>query len=222
MAEPVSAALGRSVEPVHLIIVGTVHLDPDGFTALTTAMNKFAPDLVTVDVSNYAVEFRRSRSAGFLRRLDAFRRPDGKLPPALTAVEAQLAVPFEVRAAETWGGKFMLIGSDDDSRQRLSLLANELMAPENLTFLAGESSPCLQTQILRQWEKARSEYLRPGAIEPCDSRIADILRHLVAGTGGILLHVTGWQHLEPLAALLKDLSPELYLLSCLKNDSQKP
>lgn len=202
----------KAAEKVRLIIVGTVHLDPDGFTALTTALNKFAPDLVTVDVSNYAVEFRRSRSAGFLRRLDAFRWPDGKLPPALTAVEAQLAVPFEVRAAETWGGKFMLIGSDDDSRQRLSLLANELMAPENLTFLAGESSPWLQTQILRQWEKARSEYLRPGAIEPCDSRIAEILRHLAAGTEGILLHITGWQHLAPLAARLPGLMPELCLL----------
>jgi len=202
----------KAAEKVRLIIVGTVHLDPDGFTALTTALNKFAPGLVTVDVSNYAVEFRRSRSAGFLRRLDAFRRPDGKLPLALAAVEAQLAVPFEVRAAEAWGGKFMLIGSDDDSRQRLSLLANELMAPENLTFLAGESSPWLQTQILRQWEKARSEYLRPGAIEPCDSRIADILRHLAAGTEGVLLHITGWQHLAPLAALLPGLMPELYLL----------
>lgn len=207
---------------MRLIVVGTVHLDPDGFSLLVKALDKFAPDLVTVDVSNYAVEFRRSRSAAFLQRLETFRRPDGKLPPALEAVAAQLAVPFEARAAEAWGGKFMLVGSDDDSRQRLFLLENELMTNENLTFLADESSPCLQTQVQRQWEKARSEYLRPAAIEACDARIADILRYLAADTDGVLLHVTGWQHLGPLAALLKDLSPELYLLSCLKNDSQNP
>lgn len=195
-----------------LIIVGTVHLDPGGLPGLLGALNKFAPGLVTIDVSNYAVEFRRFRSAGFLERLETFRRSDGTLPPALTAVEAQLAVPFEVRAAEEWGGKFMLIGSDDDSRQRLSLLENELMTPENLAFLAGESLPGLQTQVQRQWEKACLEYLRPGVIEPCDSRIAEILRHLAADAESILLHITGWRHLTPLATLLPDLAPELYLL----------
>lgn len=199
---------------MRLIVVGTVHLDPDGFSLLVKALDKFAPDLVTVDVSNYAVEFRRSRSAAFLQRLETFRRSDGKLPPALEAVAAQLAVPFEARAAEAWGGKFMLVGSDDDSRQRLSLLENELLTSENLTFLADESSLCLQTQVQRQWEKARSEYLRHAAIEACDARIADILRHLAADIDSVLLHVTGWQHLGPLAALLKDLLPELYLLNC--------
>lgn len=198
---------------VRLIIIGTVHLDPHGFPALLKALNKFAPDLVTVDVSNYAIEFRHSRADAFLKLLEIFRRPDGNLPPTLEAVAAQLAVPFEARAAEAWGGKFMLIGSDDDSRQRLSLLENELMTNANLTFLAGESSPCLQTQVQRQWEKAGSEYLQPAAIEPCDSRIADILRHLAADTDGVLLHVTGWQHLASLAALLTDLAPELHLLS---------
>ena len=98
-------------------------------------------------------------------------------------------------------------------RQHLSLLETEVMTHENLSFLVRESSLCLQAQVRRQWQQASSEYLHLGAIEPCDGRIAGILRHLVSGTEGTLLHITGWRHLASLAALLADLAPELHLLN---------
>ncbi len=199
-----------------LTIVGTVHLDPAGYDRLFRALAAIGPDLLTVDVSRFAVEFRRSRGAGFLGSIGHFRRADGTLPPALEAVEAQVAVPYELRAAEDWcrvsSARLIQVGNDDESRVLLECFETELMSPENLARLAVEPVPSLAAQVRRQWESARRTVPSGSAVTPADERIAALLGEALASSKGRLCHVTGWTHLAPLAKLLDGWSPELLLL----------
>ncbi|HOT28452.1 MAG TPA: hypothetical protein PLU72_09695 [Candidatus Ozemobacteraceae bacterium] len=200
-----------------LTIVGTVHLDPAGYDRLLCALATIGPDLVTVDVSRFAVEFRRSRGPGFLGRLATFRRADGTLPPALEAVEAQIAVPYELRAAEDWcrssSARLTQVGNDDESRELLELFETELMSPENLARLAVEPVPSLAVQVRSQWETARRRMRSRGGVTPADERIASRLEEELASARGHLCHITGWTHCAPLAKLLENWSPELLLLA---------
>lgn len=197
---------------LHLIIIGTVHLDPAGPELLKRSLELFKPEFVTIDVSRYAIDFRQSKSAKFQAQLAPFRRHDGTLPVSLAAVEAQISLPFEVCAVDAWGGKYDLVGNDNDSKNRLELFENELMSPENLLHLAENSAPTLITQANRQWEKARRNYRTLSEIKPCDEQIAILLRQLLPQYGNTICHVTGWEHLAPLESLLADLKPKLYLL----------
>ncbi len=201
---------------VPLTIVGTVHLDPAGYGRLLHALATIGPDLVTVDVSRFAVEFRRSRFPGFLDSIARYKRADGTLPPALEAVEAQIGVPFELRAAEDWcrasSARLVQVGNDDESRALLEPFETELMSPENLARLAVEPAPSLATQVRRQWETARRTARDYGAVTSADERIAALLGETLASSQGRLCHITGWMHLAPLAKLLGSWSPELLLL----------
>lgn len=216
------------------VLIGTVHLDPDGESVLGAALRSFQPGLITVDVSPYAVEFRRTRGKELLARLDPYRGVDGNLPDGLVAVAGQLEVPFEVRAAESHAARMgipcRLLGDSDESRRRLKLLEEELFDPANLARLArmeasspggnGEIWPPSQTlaeQVRREWARARQTMVpggRPeGAVRlaPGDDRMAACLRAQEAG--GRLLHVTGWEHLPGLLQRLVDRHPQAFLLA---------
>lgn len=205
-----------------LTIVGTVHLDPAGYGLLFRALEAIGPDLVTVDVSRFAVEFRRSRGPGFLDRIARFRRADGTLPPALVAVEAQLAVPYELRAAEDWcrtsSARLIQVGNDDESRALLDLFETELMSPEHLARLAVEPAPSLAAQVRRQWETARRSPRNSGAVTPADERVAALLGETLTSTQGHLCHITGWTHLAPLSKLLGSRAPEILFLDAFPAD----
>lgn len=207
-----------------LTIIGTVHLDPDGYERLIEALDQLMPRIVTVDVSQYAVEFRRKRCGGLRSRLAPFRKSDGSLPAALEAVEAQMDVPFEVRAAEDWckanKRKYYLLGDDADSAIRLDLFEHELMTPENLARLASEDVPSLAAQVRLQWRKAGIRNGAQAPVQPCDERTAGLLMGLLSSQDVSVCHVTGWEHLPPLDALLAGFSPAIRLLSeCLLPDS---
>jgi len=195
-----------------LVIIGTVHLDPAGPELLKQSLELIKPEFVTIDVSRYAVKFRQSKSTKFLAQLAPFRRHDGTLPVSLKAVETQISLPFEVSAVDAWGGKYDLVGNDNDSKSRLELFENELMSHENLSHLAEKSAPTLATQANRQWEKAHCNYHILSGIEPCDEQIATFLRQLLSKYDNTICHVTGWEHLAALESLLADLDPALYLL----------
>ncbi len=179
---------------------------------LKRALDQLRPAYITVDVSNYAVAFRQCRGGELAARLAAFRRADGTLPASLEAVEAQIAVPFEAQTVAEWCSAYELVGDNDDSRSRLEMFEKELMSPENLAYLSTESFPSLPVQVGRQWEKARVSWRQLRAGAPCDERIAGIIRRLLMQPGESLCHITGWEHVAPLAELLADHSPTLRLL----------
>lgn len=202
-----------------LVLVGTVHLDPGGYDLLTSLLFELKPETVTVDVSLYALEFRRTVGREYRTLLDNFRRPDGTLPPALAAVDLQLQIPFEYRAAEDYaerrGARVVPVGDSAQSQKLLAHLSRELMTTDNLVKLAAREEPELLEQVEKEWKRARRYYLTgapaAGSLEKTDKRLARQIKEY-AGREPVS-HVGGWEHLKGLADLLGEFEPDLRLLS---------
>lgn len=151
----------RDVEGLSLVLVGVVHLDPAGPGLLEELLERLEPEVITVEVSPYAVEFRTKRGLELVERLARFRRPDGSLPGGLSGVEAQLRMPFEVEVARRWasrgsGCRVRLVGDSEISRRYLELFERETMSRENLERLARLPELDLETEAFREWERARA------------------------------------------------------------------
>ena len=202
-----------------LILVGTVHLDPGGYDCLKKLLFELKPETVCVDVSHYALEFRKTVGRDYRTLLDNFRREDGSLPPALAAVDIQLQVPFEYQAADDYaekrGARVVPVGDSAQSRKLLSHLSRELMTTDNLVKLASREEPELPEQVGKEWERARRYYLQgsttAGGLEISDKRLARQIKEY-AGREPVV-HVGGWEHLKGLSALLSEFEPDLRLLN---------
>ena len=204
-----------------IVLIGTVHLDPDGAEALDRLLRKLQPAVVTVDVSPFAIEFRRARGKKLLEVLAPRRGPDGRLPPALEAVAAQLAVPFEARVAGEFaaaaGIEARFLGDSEESRFRLHLLETELFAPENLDRLAVAPQPSLAEQVRAERARARSRLSAgngipgPASLQAADSRMATLLENIPGED--LLVHITGWEHLPGLESRLARHHPRALLLA---------
>lgn len=196
----------------NLTLLGTVHLDPSGEARLLGALGALRPAAVTVEVSPYALEFRRTRGPALRARLEPFRRPDGTLPPGLEAVEAQLALPYEWTAAlayaEGAGLPVEALGDSETSRRWLALLEHDLLDPENLDILAAAEVPILAEQVAWEWASARRHWragktLGSEEVARLQAEDARMAQHLAAPARPAgLVHVTGWEHLRGLAAAL--------------------
>jgi len=202
-----------------LILVGTVHLDPYGYDLLLNLLFDLKPETVCVDVSQYALEFRKTVGREYRSLLDNFRRQDGSLPPALEAVDMQLQVPFEYRAADDYaerrGARLVPAGDSAQSQRLLGHLSRELMTTDNLVKLASREEPPLKEQVEKEWQRARKYYRvgspMSGGLETTDRRLARQIKEY-AGREPVA-HVGGWEHLKGLSDLLSEFNPELKLLS---------
>lgn len=202
-----------------LFLVGTVHLDPGGYDRLKSLLFELKPETVTVDVSPYALEFRRTLGREYRSLLDNFRREDGSLPPALAAVDVQLQVPFEYRAADDFaerrGARVVPVGDSAQSQKHLGHLSRELMTTDNLVKLASREEPPLSEQVEKEWERARKYYRQgssaAGDLSKADRRLARQIKEY-AGREPVV-HVGGWEHLKGLSDLLAEFQPETRLLN---------
>lgn len=208
-----------------LVLIGTVHLDPDGYRMLRGLLDSLAPATVTVEVSPYALKFRQTTGPELLARLDRFRLPDGTLPSGLQAVAAQLEIPYEYGAAKEHSDKngiaVVPVGDSEVSRRLIKDLEREVLSRTNLERLALRDLPPLSVQVDSQRAQAASLFRnRPlvgtrdkARMDEMENRLAHGVReHL--GTG-VTVHVGGWEHLSGLSERLSDLQPELRLLHTL-------
>ncbi len=208
---------------MRLFLVGTVHLDPEGHPALLKLLRELRPDAVTVEVSRYALEYRRSTAPQLLERLQPFRQADGSLPRAMHAVVAQLRPPFEYTAAQAHAERcrcrLELVGDGQLSRQLLSRLERELMVTDNLVRLATRAEAPLAEQVARAWTRAQRDHERGPPLDShgrrrmqrIDRRMARRIQ-AVAGGARRAVHVGGWEHLAGLRAELAALEPRIRLL----------
>lgn len=207
-----------------LTLVGTIHLDPEGFPRLILLLERLRPQVISVEVSHYALKFRRQHGQRLRERLSGFRRPDGTLPEGLAAVEAQLEIPFEYRAAHDYArlnrARLVCIGDSRRSQALLDLLERELLATDNLVTLALRRDVPLAELVAREWDRARREFARgpvagtdlAARLLAADRKMARRIRTLAA-SGSNLVHVGGWEHLAGLTGLLSDLAPQVTLLA---------
>lgn len=198
----------------HLILIGTVHGDPQGYARAMKLLQRWQPDLVTVEVSRFSLRYRRRQEPRWQRSL---RQALKELPAAaadhlaIRRVMAQVAQPFEVRVARDYsrrgGTPWRPLDLGGPSRRHLPRYARELLSPENLRALLGTEDEPLEDYVAGEYRRAHMScdrpLWRPLAANPESRRfwarerlLARRLRHCLAGSGRVA-HLGGWEHLVP-------------------------
>lgn len=206
---------------VHLVLVGTVHRDPEGHDKLLSILNEEDPDCLTVEMSPYAVRFRREKRfvlasrvcdilEDFAREAPASLCRDPLFHPAIRNVLALIGFPFEYLAVTAFSRSrdvpFHCIDRSDFSKEKLLRVERDLITRDNLRALARLSPSEVYREIEQEYSLASmafgkgqiAAYPRQdnGEVVARDRYMAGKIRALLDGSRyRRLLHVGGWEHL---------------------------
>jgi hypothetical protein len=223
-----------------LVMVGTVHRDPKGYSKLLRLLDEEHPKVLTVEISRYARKFRDQRvpslRALLRENLKKIHREKGwplkKIysHPAIQSIFFILKEPYEWRAAARYATQHGMMIQDVDlssySRRKLSYMA-ELVAKDNLWSLLQTSPiPDLTRQVEIQYSRANLLMAHPSFVRWETQELkkrelymaAQIRRFVDRRKKEKILHIGGWEHLlefpgeDSLFTLLKDLRPQRILL----------
>ena len=128
-------------------MIGVVHRDPAGADRLWRGLRALRPELITLEVSPFGVEFRQLRGPRLLKQLEEMVPADRRGHDEILSLIEMLQVPFEARGAESYalesGAIVELVGDSVESRELLSTVETELLAPQNVAALLSrpDSSP---------------------------------------------------------------------------------
>jgi hypothetical protein len=205
-----------------LILIGTVHGDPDGATRLRRLLEREQPLTVAVEVSPYGLSYRR-RNGRFLRK--RLRRVVKRLSRSLEnswqrwgqvrAIQAQLLVPFEFLSAQRYcrdsGASLYCLDCSSWSRQWIHSHWHQLISRENVAALFRQEPEDLREQAERSYGLAASllsdvnrvmvsAFSRGWSVDThWQKREAELTRGVKRLYGGLrrgrLAYVGGWQHL---------------------------
>ena len=128
-----------------LILIGTVHLNPEGGCGLYKIIENLRPSILTVEISKFSVRYRLSNQKKWLLRL---RNLTYKLPEkrrahtGLKLLELQLRLPFEwdvaYRYSKANNVPCLAIDSGNLARNELPLWKNEVLSRKNLLKITDE------------------------------------------------------------------------------------
>ena len=216
-----------------LILIGTVHGDPRGQARAGKLLHHLRPDLVTVEISHFSLGYRFKHGRRWQRQLAASL---AELPAgaerhlAIQRLAAQVALPFEVRAARDYSRRVNVPWRPLDlgflSRRHLPRYETELLCPANLQALLATADGELKDFVAGEFRRARQvlagaprRRIFPGLPETWrrERFLARRLRRLVSQHRRVV-HLGGWEHLvawEDAPGLwrdLADLKPQRVLL----------
>jgi len=237
---------GIELREKELVLVGTVHRDPDGFTKLAAVLARERPGAVAVEVSPYGLLFRCREGRRLRRQFERRLRRWGKAPGRawqdwgqLCAINSQLALPFEYRAALRYcrdtGASLSVMDLSSWSKEAIQAQWPQMVSPENLRIISAEPPEALRLLVGRDYEMAArllrgpSQSLIPALLgswtkDPAwkqrevhlAARVTELFGEMQAGR---LVYVGGWQHLVgsggcgTLYERLEHLSPRRVLLA---------
>jgi len=215
-----------------LILIGTVHGDPAGYARVWRLLEHFQPGLITVEISPFSVHYRLKHEGRWQRLL---WQALAELPSsarghlAIRRVEAQVEMPFEVRAAWDWsqarGVPWRALDLGGLARRHLPRYESELLNLDNLRGLISTEDGSLEDWVAGEYRRGRAAWAHAPWRLSCredearrrEGFQARGLRQL-AGRGVRIVHLGGWEHLTPwrdgsgLAAALRALQPLALLL----------
>ncbi len=193
----------------NLILIGTVHGDPQGYERAWKLLRRLQPGLVTVEVSLFSLRFRQRREGNWQRLL---QQALAELPAAaaghlaIRRLAAQIALPFEVRVARDYARRYGIPWRPLDlgglSRQHLPRYDRELLSPENVRALLDTADEPLEYYVAGEYRRAhlscRRPLWRPLGADPEAVRRERLLarrlrRHLAKFRR--VAHLGGWEHL---------------------------
>jgi hypothetical protein len=226
-------AIFEDIANFNLILIGTVHGDPQGRARAGKLLHHLRPDLVTVEISHFSLSYRLKHGGHWQRQLAAAL---AELPAgaerhlAIQRLAAQVALPFEVRAAGDYSRRLKVLWRPLDlgflSRRHLPRYATELLTPANLEALLATADGKLTDFVAGEFRRGRQAWagaprrrILPGVPETRrrERFLARRLRHLVSRHRRVV-HLGGWEHLvtwedsRGLWSDLADLQPRRVLL----------
>jgi hypothetical protein len=194
-----------------LFLLATVHGDPLGYERAIKLLRQVQPALVTVEVSRFSLRYRQQREAHWLGLL---QQALPALPPgaaehlAIRRLMAQVAMPFEVRAARDYSRQYGIpwrpLDLGGPSRRHLPRYGRELLSPDNLRALLATEDEPLEDFVAREYHRAHLAGRRPrwralgldAETRRRERLQARRLRHYVAKYDRVA-HLGGWEHLVP-------------------------
>lgn len=223
----------KDISNFSLILIGTVHGDPRGLARAGKLLNYLRPELVTVEISLFSLRYRERHGARWQRQLAealAGLPAGAALHLAIRRLTAQVALPFEVRAARDYsrscGVPWRPLDPGFVSRRHLPRYGSELLSPANLRALLTTADGELKDFVDGQFRRARQALteaprrpISPGASETLrrERCLARRLRGLALRHDRVV-HLGGWEHLVAwqdspgLWDNLADLKPQRMLL----------
>jgi len=208
-----------------LTLIGTVHRDPQGHQRLSCLLDQLQPDLLTLEMSSYALHYRQTRGRQQLLRLERFlerlAEETGRSLQELESCQAVcdihklLALPYEYLAARDYAARrnchLELLDLAEVSALKLKRAERGLISYRNLKILTAlpennlsqsqESYRTAHSLLLKDPETSVcAAFLnqRRGAegVGPRDRDMAEQIRRLLQGLPGRhLAHIGGWVHL---------------------------
>lgn len=226
-----------------VILVGTVHGDPRGYTRVRHLLEQLRPQAVTVEISPFSVRYRARHELPWQQQL---KQALALLPPvvgehlAVRRLAATVAWPYEWQAAVDFGRRHRIpvvaVDAGAPARRHLPAYAREVLTPENLLALAAQPDGSLTEWVAGEYRRARLSARRPLRWPPGESlaemqhREEVMTRRLrrLARRYRCLVHLGGWEHLAPrepegnLFDRLADLGPRRWLLEDVKKEQARP
>ena len=159
--------MSKDIANFSLILIGTVHGDPRGQARAGKLLNHLRPELVTVEISPFSLRYRERHGARWQRQLAealAGLPAGAALHLAIRRLTAQVALPFEVRAARDYsrscGVPWRPLDLGFVSRRHLPRYGPELLSPANLRALLTTADGELK-DFVRQFRRARQALEAP-------------------------------------------------------------
>jgi len=141
------------------LMIGVVHRDPAGEDRLTRVLRLLQPELLTLEVSPYAVEFRQEHGEVLLAKLDELTSPFKAGHGQIEAIRETLKLPFEVRAAQNYANgnhcRVELVDDSEVSRRLLSVLESELLTKDNIVHLSAQPDVPLSRTVDSFYRRTR-------------------------------------------------------------------
>jgi hypothetical protein len=208
-----------------LTLIGTVHRDPHGRKRLTALLEKLQPELLTLEMSPFALQYRQTRGQPQRMRLERIlqrlARETGcslrrlQSHPAVRDIYSLLALPYEYQAARCFANRagiaLELLDDSKISSRKLERVESELITLRNLKILTSlpgaESLPQPESYATAQnllGDPAAADVCRTflnqrrgrEGVGPRDLVMAERIRRLLEQTSARhLAHIGGWVHL---------------------------
>ncbi len=196
-----------------IILVGVVHGDPAGFEKASELLERCQPAVVSVEISVYSWLYRRRHQGRWLQQYKAAVAalpPGQRQHPALQRLGAQIAMPFEVRAAQAYGRRYhrpwQAVDIQALAREHLPRYGRELLSARNLRQLVTTAHGDWLAAIQREYAQAVRLVNSPTPVRrpwlPAQDPQTTMREKVLAGRVARLarrwlrmVHLGGWEHL---------------------------
>jgi len=187
-----------------------VHGDPKGYERARKLLANLTPDLITVEISPFSLRYRERYGPGWQRQLGkVLSRLPAAAPRhlAIRRLAAQVALPFEVRAARDYHRAtetpWRPLDLSGPARRHLPRYGPELLSPANLEALLETHDGPLADYMDSEYHRARLALTHPPRRLLASGSPETLRRErfwarrlgALASRHRRVAHLGGWEHL---------------------------